>query len=90
VRGIDAVVRLVLPQFAISRLLARIVGYRFTVRILMDQTRPLKLPEALLGQVNVVLQDWHTDPKAPNWMNRLERTMAQTTRPPDQPLGGAA
>lgn len=90
VRGIDALVRLVLPQFAISRLLARIIGYRFTVRILMDQTRPLKLPEALLGQVNGVLQGWHTDPKAPNWMNRLERTMARTTRPPDQPLGGAA
>ena len=90
VRLVDATVRLVLPQFSFSRLLARVVGYRFTVRILMDQTRPLKLPDALLGQVDGVLSGWTTDPKAPTWMNRLERRIARPTRPPDQPLGGAA
>jgi hypothetical protein len=89
-RLVDATVRLVLPQFSFSRLLARIVGYRFTVRILMDQTRPLKLPEALLGDVNTVLRGWHRDPKAPDWMNRLEQRIARPVAPPDQPLGGAA
>ena len=89
-RTVDATVRLVLPQFSFSRLLARIVGYRFTVRILMDQTRPLKLPEALLGDVHTVLQGWHRDPKAPDWMNRLEQRLARPVAPPDVPLGGAA
>jgi hypothetical protein len=72
----DAAVRLMLPQFSFCRLLARVVGYRFTVRILMDQTRPLKLPDALLGEVDTVLQGWHSDPMAPDWMNRLERRLA--------------
>ena len=90
VRIIDATVRLALPQFSFSRLLARIVGYRFTVRILMDQTRPLKLPEALLQEVGAVMQGWHTDPKAPRWMNRLERKLAPTSTVPDQPLTGSA
>ena len=90
VRLVDTAVRLFLPQFSFSRLLARIVGYRFTVRILMDQTRPLKLPDALLGQVDTVLQDWRVDPKAPRWMNRLEQKLARPTQPPDPPLGGAA
>ena len=75
-RLIDATVRLVLPQFSFSRLLARIVGYRFTVRILMDQTRPLKLPTALLDEVHTVLAGWHSDPRAPRWMNRVERRLA--------------
>ena len=87
-RLVDATVRLALPQFSFSRLLTRVVGYRFTVRILMDQTRPLKLPEALLGQVDTVLQGWHVDPKAPRWMNRLEQKFARPVTPADTPLGG--
>lgn len=77
-RLIDASVRLVVPQFSFSRLLARLVGYRFTVRILMDQTRPLKLPAALLGQVDSMVAGWQRDPKAPQWMNRLEHKLAAT------------
>jgi hypothetical protein len=89
-RLIDTTVRLALPQFSLGRLLARIVGYRFTVRILMDQTRPLKLPAALLGQVNTMLEGWHADPKAPHWMNRLEQKFARPSLPADPPLGGPA
>jgi hypothetical protein len=89
-RLVDATVRLFLPQFSFSRLLTRIVGYRFTVRILMDQTRPLKLPDALLGQVDTVVQGWHVDPKAPRWMNRLEQKLARPTLPADPPLGRQA
>jgi hypothetical protein len=73
VRAIDATVRLFLPGFSISRLLGRILGYRLTVRLLMDQTRPLKLPAALLGEVGGVVRGWRDDPKAPRWMNALER-----------------
>jgi len=72
VRGIDWLVRRLVPGFSISRLVSRILGYRLTVKLLMDQTRPLKLPEALLGGVDQAVRAWHHDPKAPAWMNRLE------------------
>ena len=76
VRLVDSVVRLVLPQFSISRLLMRIVGYRFAARVLMDQTRPLKLPDALLNQVSQLTTTWQDDPKAPGWINALERRLS--------------
>ena len=76
VRGIDALVRLVLPGFSICRMIARIFGYQFTVKFLMDQTRPLKLPPAVLNQVDSAVRDWGNDPKAPGWMNALEARLA--------------
>ena len=86
-RAIDAVVRLVLPEFALCRMLTRVVGYHFTVKVLMDQTRPLKLPPALLNSVADMLQAWHRDPKAPDWVNAVERGL--TGRRARSP-GGAA
>jgi hypothetical protein len=82
VRAFDAVVRLAVPDFSICRLLGRIVGYQFTVKVLMDQTRPLKLPTALLNQVNGVMLTWHTDKKAPKWVNRLEQRFTTRAKPP--------
>ena len=75
VRIVDTVVRLLLPQFSIARLLTRIAGYRLTARVLMDQARPLRLPDALLNQVGQVIDTWQQDPKAPNWMNALEQRL---------------
>jgi len=75
-RAIDTLVRLVLPQFSICRMMTRIVGYQFTARFLMDQTRPLKLPATLLNQVDAVVRSWGNDPKAPRWMNALEARLA--------------
>jgi hypothetical protein len=80
-RLVDTLVRLVVPGFSIARLVTRIVGYRFTVRVLMDQTRPLKLPSALLGQVQDAMREWHTDPKAPRWMNKIEQRFTAGARP---------
>lgn len=71
-RLIDRLGRLFHPEFSISRLITRVVGYRLTVRLLMDETRPLKLPAALLDQVNAVTRTWRHDVRAPRWMNRLE------------------
>ena len=74
-RGFDALVRLALPEFSLCRLLTRVVGYQFTVKVLLDQTRPLKLPPALLHSVAQITQGWHRDPKAPAWVNKLERRL---------------
>jgi hypothetical protein len=76
VRVFDKMVRLVLPEFSITRLLTRVVGYDFTVKFLMDQTRPLNLPPVLLNQVNSMADGWSSDSKAPNWMNSLEKNVA--------------
>ena len=75
-RGIDALVRLVLPGFSICRMITRIFGYQFTAKFLMDQTRPLKLPPAVLNQVDHAMRGWGNDPKAPRWMNALEARLA--------------
>ena len=72
IRGIDWLVRLLLPEFSISRLLSRVVGYQLMSKFLMDQTRPLKLPNHLLGGIADMMSAWSDDPKAPRWMNRLE------------------
>lgn len=74
-RGIDSLGRLFFPGFSICRMVTRVVGFQFTVRVLMDQTRPLKLPPALLGQVRQMTSGWHVDPKAPQWMNKLEQRL---------------
>jgi len=73
VRAVDAVGRLVFRGFSISRLVTRILGYNLTAKLLMDETRPLKLPDSLLNQVGVALHRWQNDAKAPRWANALER-----------------
>ena len=75
-RAVDWIVRRVVPQFSLCRMVTRAVGYRLTVRMLMDETRPLKLPQTLLNQVNAAVHSWERDPKAPRWVNRLESKLA--------------
>jgi len=81
IRGVDAIARLVFPGFSISRLITRILGYNLTVKLLMDETRPLKLPDTLLGEVGDAVHSWHNDDKAPRWVNALERRFTGRTRP---------
>ncbi|RYF08862.1 MAG: DUF2236 domain-containing protein [Comamonadaceae bacterium] len=71
-RVADTAARKVWPQFSIVRSLTRVLGYHFMAKILMDQTRPLKLPERLLDQVDQMMGRWSDDPRAPRWLNRLE------------------
>lgn len=85
VRGIDAAVRRLRPGFSISRLCTRILGYRLTVKLLMDQTRPLKLPTVLLNQVDHAVHGWQHDPKAPQWMNAIERRLRPAAPAPQAP-----
>lgn len=76
VRAFDTVVRLFVPGFSITRMLTRAAGYRLVTRFLMDQTRPLRLPDALLGQVDDALGTWRRDSAAPDWLNRIEARLA--------------
>jgi hypothetical protein len=76
VRGVDSLVRQAVPDFSIARMLTRVAGYRLVTRFLMDQTRPLNLPPALLEQASEAAEAWRHDPRAPRWMNRLEARLA--------------
>lgn len=71
-RGIDFVGQLLLRGFSISRLLGRLIGYRLLTRLLMDQTRPLRLPGSTQQQMAMTVAGWGRDPQAPAWMNALE------------------
>lgn len=77
VRVIDAGARTVVPRFSLSRLFTRVVGYRVLTRLLMSQTRPLKLPDQLLRRAQAVSAGWGSDPHAPDWINRLEDRMTE-------------
>lgn len=56
--AIEATVRLVVPGFSLSRLFTRLLGEHLVAQILLDQTRPLKLPQTLLNQVQTTMQGW--------------------------------
>lgn len=78
VRLLDGLVRLVLPQFSLTRMFTRVVGYHLLTRFLLDQTRPLDLPDELLQPVRSTVAGWHHDPRAPGWLNRLEDRLTTT------------
>lgn len=71
-RPIDAVVRLWSPEFALSRLVTRVLGYHVMSSLLLDQTRPLKLPDHVLNGIDDHMASWSDDRHAPRWINRLE------------------
>jgi hypothetical protein len=71
-RLIDSVARLIWPEFSITRFFMRILGYHLITKLMMDQTRPLKLPQHLLNRVSETVESWSDDRKAPGWLNSLE------------------
>jgi hypothetical protein len=71
-RGIDTIAQLIWPQFSLARLLTRVLGYHLMAKVLLDQTRPLKLPAHLLNRIDVMMGLWGDDAKAPRWINALE------------------
>ncbi|MGG7604781.1 oxygenase MpaB family protein [Massilia sp. BKSP1R2A-1] len=82
IRLFDTGVRVFFPGFSITRMFTRAAGYRLVTRFLMDQTRPLRLPAALLGQVAETTDAWRVDPKAPRWVQRIEARLAGETGTP--------
>ncbi len=70
--GFDAIARLMFPDFSISRLITRAIGYRLTCKLLMSQTRDLSVPVALRPGIRTLIAGWGKDSKASGWMNALE------------------
>jgi hypothetical protein len=77
-RALDAVAGLLVPGFSLSRLLTRIVGYHLLTRFLLDQTRPLVLPDHLLDPLHQTVAAWGDDGQAAGWVNRLEDRFTAT------------
>jgi hypothetical protein len=75
VRLFDGIARIALPQFSLTRMFTRVVGYHLLTRFLLDQTRPLALPRELLAPLQATVAGWHHDHRAPRWVNRLEDRM---------------
>jgi hypothetical protein len=71
-RGVDALVRVVVPEFSLSRLVTRLVGYRLTCALLMSQTRELAVPATLRPGIRALIGQWGYDAKAPRWLNAVE------------------
>jgi hypothetical protein len=71
-KAIDITVRLLIPKFSIFRLITRVLGYHLIKQILLDQTRPLKLPAHLINEINNMMGAWGNDALAPQWINKLE------------------
>lgn len=69
---VDAIGRLFSAEFSLARLVTRVLGYHLLTQLLMDQTRPLKLPQGLLDQANTMMKGWGDDRRAGSWLNRLE------------------
>jgi hypothetical protein len=69
---VDRIGRLFWPQFSLSRAVVRVMGYHVVTKLLLDQTRPLQLPDHLLSRVRDTVAAWGDDPKAPRWLNVME------------------
>jgi hypothetical protein len=69
---VDRLGRRIWPQFSLSRAVVRVLGYHVVTKLLMDQTRPLQLPNHLLSRVGDTVAAWGDDPKAPRWLNVME------------------
>jgi ER-bound oxygenase mpaB/B'/Rubber oxygenase, catalytic domain len=71
-RVIDAIGRVFSPGFSITRMLTRVLGYRLITKLLMSQTRKLKLPTHVLDRADEMLHRWSEDGNAPRWINNIE------------------
>lgn len=74
----DGVGQLFSPGFSLSRLFTRVIGYHLLTRLLLDQTRPIGLPEQVLNPMRDTVAGWHEDRRNPALLNWLEDRL--TTR----------
>lgn len=71
-RGLDAIGRVFSPGFSLSRMLARILGYHLTCKLMMDETRELLVPDTLKPGIRAMVKAWSDDPRSPGWVNAIE------------------
>lgn len=71
-RVIDSVARLIWKDFSLAKLMTRVVGYHLLTKLLISQTRPLRLPDRLLDDIESTVNEWSDDKNAPGWLNRVE------------------
>lgn len=77
-RIIDTAARLIWKDFSLAKLMTRIVGYHLLTKLLLDQTRPLRLPDRLLDDIETTVNQWSDDRKASGWLNRIEDRFTTT------------
>ena len=77
-RWIDHMVRKFLSQFSMCRFIMWLLGYQLITRLMMDQTRPLRVPEHLSSGMDTMLNRWGRDQSAPARLNKVEAL--QTTK----------
>jgi ER-bound oxygenase mpaB/B'/Rubber oxygenase, catalytic domain len=58
---IDKIVRIVIPKFSLVRFITRLLGYRFISKLLMAQTRDLKLPTHVQKRIGDMMGQWGKD-----------------------------
>lgn len=85
---LDRIVRIVVPQFSIARMFTRVIGYHALSHFLLDQTRPLGLPEQVLNPMRATVAEWHDDRRAPRWLNSLEDVLTTHGRWLARPRSG--
>jgi ER-bound oxygenase mpaB/B'/Rubber oxygenase, catalytic domain len=72
-RAIDTVVRWVLPEFSLARLFTRMLGDQLMYKLLMDQSRPLKLPAHLQNRMQSMTNYWRDGTPLPTSQNENPR-----------------
>jgi uncharacterized membrane protein len=75
VRLLDSTMRWVFPKFSLARLFTRVLGYHLMSKMLLDETRPLKLPTHVNEQTQQVMASWGHDEQASSRVNALEDYM---------------
>jgi hypothetical protein len=75
---IDGIGQLFAPGFSLARLFTRVIGYHMLSQFLLDQTRPIGLPDHVLNPMRATVAQWSDEPRAPGWLNWLEDRL--TTR----------
>jgi uncharacterized membrane protein len=75
---IDGIGQLLSPGFSLARLFTRVIGYHMLSQFLLEQTRPIGLPEHVLNPMQATVAGWSEEPRAPGWLNWLEDRL--TTR----------
>ncbi len=75
---IDGIGQLFSPGFSLARLFTRVIGYHMLSQFLLDQTRPIGLPDHVINPMQATVAQWSEEPRAPGWLNWIEDRL--TTR----------